>query len=167
MGSIYRRIERHCTKCRKRLTRTADRMACIAAGHTVDERTSTIWHIKYVRARKQYDESSGSDRKKVAVALLRDREGDIGRGGPITPQVGRITFEEAADDMLGEYRTNRRKTVDNLERRIRLHLAPVFGGWRLINITSSDVTKFIEKRQLAGAANGQINLELASLKRMF
>lgn len=167
MGSIYRRIERHCTTCRKRLTRTADRMACREAGHTIEERQSNIYWIKYVRAGRGYDESSRSKRRKDAAALLQEREGDIARGRPITPRIGKVTFEESADGILADYRTNGKRSLDAVERRLRLHLAPYFGGWRMANITTADVTKYIDKRQTDGARNGQINLELANLKKMF
>ena len=35
--------------------------------------------------------------------------------------MGRTTFDECADDMVTEYHTNRRKTVENLERRLAAH----------------------------------------------
>lgn len=209
MGSIYRRIERHCITCRKRLTRTADREACIASGHAVEERQSTIYHIKYVRAGKGYDESSGSQRRKDAVALLRDREGDIGRGKPVTPQIGKTTYDDCASDLLADYTTNGKRSYATVERRVRKHLTPYFTGWRMANITTADVRAYIVQRQttpsvvvrtakpekrkqaynrkqpdgttkvfpaqlipasekeLRGASNGEINRELALLKRMF
>ena len=44
---------------------------------------------------------------------------------------------------------------------------PFFGGRRMATITTADVRRFVDQRQAAGAANGEINRELASLKRMY
>jgi len=51
--------------------------------------------------------------------------------------------------------------------RVRKHLAPFFGGRRAHEVTSADVRDFIAHRKGQGAANGEINLELAALKRAF
>ena len=74
---------------------------------------------------------------------------------------------------------NGRRSVDELERRIRLHLLPYFGGRRLSSITTADVNAFILKRQkdvmVVGEdderherrySNGEINRELTTLKRI-
>jgi len=49
--------------------------------------------------------------------MLRDREGDVEKGVPINPKVGRVTFEEAATDFLNDYEINHRKTYKNALRR--------------------------------------------------
>ena len=197
MGSIYRRVERFCTTCKsgqgRRLAKTAEREACVAAGHKVEERQSPVYWIKYTRAGKGYNESSGSSRKKDAVVLLQEREGDIVRGKPVTPQVGRLTFEDAAADLLADYKTNGKRSITVVTRRIEKHLTPFFSGWRMANITTSDVRTYIARRQTTDtvlikkaytvllpdgsqekhaeqrrpASNAEINRELALLKRMF
>lgn len=78
-----------------------------------------------------------------------------------------------------EYAVNGRRSADELERRIRLHLLPYFGGRRLSSITTADVNAFILKRQkdvmVVGEdderqerrySNGEINRELTTLKRI-
>jgi hypothetical protein len=47
------------------------------------------------------------------------------------------------------------------------HLAPHFAGRLLANITTAEVRSFTLARQQAGASNGEINRDLAALKRMF
>src|SRR5438552_1073004 len=54
-----------------------------------------IWWIRYRRAGKSYYESSESARKGDAVDLLRRREGKIAEGVPVTPKMGRLTFDDA------------------------------------------------------------------------
>ena len=106
-------------------------------------------------------------------------EGDIAHGLPVNPKLNRIRFDEAADDLKTEYAVNGRRSADELERRIRLHLLPCFGGRRLAAITTADVNAFILKRQkdvmVVGEgderqerrySNGEINRELTTLKRI-
>ena len=125
-----------------------------------------LW-IKYYRNGKAYRESSGSAKESDAKRLLRLREGDIARGVPITPKVGRMKFDELADDVVNDYLINGRRSLKQLEIRFRLHLLPFFGGKRAAAITTSDIRKFIAKRQEAGASNATVNRELESLKRAF
>ena len=126
-----------------------------------------IWWIRYYRAGKRHEESSGGTRKQDAKALLAVREGDIAKGVPVSAKVGRLRFEEAAEDLLNDYRTNGKRSLDEVARRVRLYLAPVFGMRRMTQITTADVRAYIATRQDAGAANGTINRELSALKRMF
>lgn len=153
------------------------------------------WWIRYYRNGRRYEESSASNKESDAKALLRIREGDIERGVPITPKAGRIRFDEAAEDLLNDYRTNHKRTLDDVAHRIKKHLAPFFDGRRMAAITTSDVRAYIASRQaarsidhigftftardgtkrtvpahrrdVAGVSNGQINRELTALKRMF
>ena len=159
------------------------------------KRRHRIWWIRYYRDGKRYEESTGSEKESEARALLKRREGDIERGAAVTSKVGRVRFEEAAYDVINDYRTNRRRSLDDVERRIEKHLAPFFGGRRLASITTTDVREYIVKRQgdktvsikphsftgrdgklrhvpeqqrtVLGVSNGEINRELTALKRMF
>ena len=81
------------------------------------------------------------------ITLLKLREGDIAHGLPVNPKLNRIRFDEAAEDLKIEYAVNGRRSADELERRIRLHLVPCFGGRRLSSITTADVIAFILQRQ--------------------
>lgn len=125
------------------------------------------WWIKYYQGGRPVRESTGTTKETVARRLLRAREGDVEKGIPIVPQMGKITFEDAADDLLNDYKTNGKHTRDDTERRIKLHLTPVFKGKRLISITTADIRAFAAARQEAGAKNATINRELSALKRMF
>jgi integrase len=152
------------------------------------------WWIRYYRAGKRYEESARSAKKGVALALLKSREGD-GAGGRVTPKVSRFRFEEAAADLLNDYRTNGKRSTDSLEQKIHLHLQPWFGGRRMTSITTSDIRAYVAKRQgdteiihrpytitlkngtvrqvperrrpIAGVSNAEINRELTILKRIF
>ncbi|MCC7177053.1 MAG: site-specific integrase [Acidobacteria bacterium] len=154
-----------------------------------------IWWIRYYRSGRRYEESSGSTKKGDARDLLRRREGAVADGIPVTPKIGRIRFEEAAADVINDYRVNRKRSLDEVERRIDKHLLPYFGGRRLATITTVDVRAYVAQRQaerevvrkayaltlrdgtvrrmpeqrraVSGVSNGEINRELTILKRIF
>jgi integrase len=139
-----------------------------------------VWWIKYYRNGRGMRESSHSTKEGDARRLLKLREGDIEHGLPVDPKLNRIRFEEAAEDLKTEYALNGRRSADELERRIRLHLMPHFAGRRLAAIATTEINKFILTRQakviVAGDgddrkerrfSNGEINRELTTLKRIF
>src|SRR5688500_16414926 len=95
------------------------------------------WWIRYSRNGKRYEESSHSDKKQVARDLLRRREGAIAEGVPVTSRINRFRFDEAAADLTTEYKVNKRRSLDELERRIEKHLTPFFGGRRMASITTA------------------------------
>ena len=111
------------------------------------KRRGQIWWIRYYKNGRRYEESSGSTKEAAAKGLLRLREGDIERGVAMTPKVGRIRFNEAAADVLNDYRTNRKRSLDDVERRIELHLKPFFGNRRMASITTADIREYIDSRQ--------------------
>ena len=154
-----------------------------------------IWWIRYYKNGRRHEESAGSTKESDAKSLLRLREGDIERGVAITPKVGRIRFDEAVKDVINDYRTNRKRSLDDVERRIERHLKPFFGNRRMASITTADVREYIDSRQkettivrraftftardgtprqvpeqrrtITGVSNAEINRELTALKRMF
>jgi integrase len=128
---------------------------------------SSVWWIKYYQNGKPIRESSGSDKETAAKDLLKTREGDVVRGVPITPKVGRMKFSELAEDVVNDYKANGRRTLNDLESRLKLHINPVFGEMRAATIATSRITKFIADRRAAEASNGEINRELTVIKRAF
>ncbi len=83
-----------------------------------------VWWLRYYRNGKREEESSGSTKKKAAIDLLRLREGDISKGLPVTASISRLRFDDAVDDVKTDYRVNGKRSLDDVERRITLHLMP-------------------------------------------
>jgi site-specific recombinase XerD len=166
MGTVYRRQVRFCTTCDRRLDTIVAQHACATAGHAIERRDQAIWWVRYQVQGRPQCVSSHSTRKADAKQLLREREHRVDTGAPITATVGRVTFEEAAADLLNDYRTNRRRSLRVVELRVKKHLTPVFGHRRLMSITTSDARAFAARRQAAGASNASINRDLMCLKRM-
>jgi hypothetical protein len=138
------------------------------------------WWVKYYQGGRAVRESTGTTKDATARRFLRSREGDVEKGLPITPKVGRVTFEDAAKDIINDYTANRRRSLDGLERRIEKHLAPCFRGRRLASISTADIRAYIAKRKADATVTGkgddqktrpvsdaEINHELKTLKRMF
>ena len=167
MGSLYRRQVRFCTTCNRRRDTTAARQACEAAGHAIEIREQPIWWIKYFVGGRAQCVSSESRKKTDALDMLKDREGKVVNGAPLTAKVGKLRFEEAAKDLLNDYRTNGKRSLTTIEYRVEKHLKPFFGGRRMSTIGTADIRTFVARRQTAGASNGSINRELTALKRMF
>ena len=71
-----------------------------------------IWWVRYYRDGGRHEESSHRDKLENAARLLKVREGDVARGLPVTPKIGRLRFDEAADDVLNDYRVNGKRSLD-------------------------------------------------------
>jgi integrase len=126
-----------------------------------------IWWIRYSRNGQRFAESARTRKRAEAAELLKLREGDIAKGLKVSPKMNRLRFEDAAQDIVAEYTINGRSTLAHVVRRLKLHLTPFFGYRRMAEITTADVRAFTQSRLKVGAANAEINRELAVLKRMY
>ena len=98
---------------------------------------------------------------------LRRRDRTLARRTAVTPQPGRLTFHAAIREVLDDYRMNRKRSLPDVARHVRLHLRPFFGRHRMAAITTADVRRYVARRQREGAKNATINRELSVLKRAF
>jgi integrase len=62
---------------------------------------------------------------------------------------------------------NGRRSLRDLNRRIKMHLTPYFYGKRACQISTADIRRFALMRQEGGASNAEINRELAIVRRAF
>ncbi len=85
----------------------------------------------------------------------------------LTPSLHPLTFRAATREVLDDYRMNRKRSLVDVQRHVRLHLEPFFGRRRMAAITTADVRRYAAQRQDEGAKNATINRELAVLKRAF
>ena len=130
-------------------------------------RRGRIWWIRYYRNGRRHEESARTEKKTEAERLLKLREGDVARGVPISPKVGRLRFEDAAEDLTREYRVNGRRSLVTLTIRLTRNLTPFFTGRRMAAITTADMRAYTAARLQAGAAAATVNRELAVVKRMY
>src|SRR5688572_3778013 len=106
-----------------------------------------IWWLRWYVNGVRQEESSSSTSKTVARDQLRRKLGAVASGEPVTARIGRFRFDDAAKNLLTDYRVNDRRSIDEAGRRIRLHLEPHFGGRRMAAITTDDVLAYIEHRR--------------------
>jgi len=135
-------------------------------GSVLRMRGSSVLWIKYHRNGKPVRESAHTTKIKDAEKLLRQRLAAISTGTYVGPKLEKTRVSELADDLIREYRINRRKSIDDLEARWKLHIEPFFGALRAVEVTSQLVARYIDARQQEEAENATINRELAALKRM-
>ncbi len=128
------------------------------------KRGNVFW-LKYYRAGKPYFESSKSTKESDAKRLLKLREGQISENRFPGLKIEKVRFEELAQDLIEDYKTNGKKSLDRAERSIN-NLKKYLEGIRIIDIDTGRINQYILKRQDEGAENGTINRELAALKRM-
>ena len=125
-----------------------------------------FWWITYYRNGKEFFESSKSVKEADAKRLLRLREGQIAEGKFPGLKVEKVSFEELSGDLIRDYQINGKRSLIRVKQCL-FHLQKDFGGRKAVNITSDKIDVYIYRRQAEKAANGTINNELASLKRMF
>jgi integrase len=125
-----------------------------------------LW-IKYSVNGKPFQESAKTANPKEAERKRKRRLGQIAAGMFHGLKPERVRVEELAQDMLRDYRINGRKSLSHAEFRWGLHLKPVFGHLRVIQVTTEALNRYVDARQQHGASNATINRELALLKRAF
>jgi|SRR5271170_7695206 len=111
---------------------------------------SPVWWLKYSRHGKAYRESSQTTDKRKAEKQLRSRLAQIATNTFAGPQAERIKVQELADDLIREYKINARKSLDDLQTRWALHLMPVFGWMRAMDVTSEYIARYVDARQEQG-----------------
>jgi integrase len=132
----------------------------------VYRRGKTFW-LKYYRDGVPIRESAETTKEGEARKLLKRREGDVERGVPLSPKVGRVTVAEGLDGVIVDYTVNAMRSLAGMQRRVRKHLEPFFRGRRMSSVQTDDVQRYVAHRQDEGASNATINRELAALKRAF
>ncbi len=87
-----------------------------------------FFYIRYydLRGRRRL-ESTHSDDRTDAEKLLRKRLS--AKDGGVLPEaaIGSLTLKEATDDLIADYKTNKRKSLRDVQGKITMHLLPFFG----------------------------------------
>jgi integrase len=126
---------------------------------------SAIWWLSYYNNGKRVRESSGTENKRQAEDLLKEREGRVVTGQPILPRADKVRYEEVRDDLLAYYATYGTRDLSEAKGRLA-HLDPFFAQRRVASLGPTEVTAYVKHRQGELAANGTINRELATLSKM-
>lgn len=81
-------------------------------------RTCRTWTIRYFRNGRAHQEATEMVRKGDADRLLKQREGDIAKGVAVSPAYLKLTFDEAAQDVVNDYKANGKRSLVVVQRRI-------------------------------------------------
>ena len=129
----------------------------------------SIWWVRYydLRGLRRFESSKSTDREE-AEKLLRKRLTAKDAGLQPDAAIGKLTVKDALADVENDYKTNGKKSLKDVQGKIRLHLLPHFGEHRkMTTITTAALREFVATRQEAEASNAGINRELAVLRRAF
>lgn len=127
---------------------------------------SAVWWLRFYRNGAVIRESTETKKEKVAKELLRQREGDVSRGIPLTSRTNRCTIVELLADVVNDYKVNQRRTIKDAMRRVR-YLTEAFGERKAASITGADVRAYAAKRLETGLSNASVNHELKCLGKAF
>ncbi len=115
-----------------------------------------IWWIAYKHPDgSRTSESTGTERRPVALRLLRKRLGAGANNLPVIARAEQVTFYDAAQMVINDFVANHaadatEKSVEKQlaveKRRISKHLSAYFGTRKLVGITTGDVTAYKAKR---------------------
>ena len=133
--------------------------------HLQAGRSKFLW-IEYYKDGRQFLESTRSEGEDYAKRLLKLREDEIAQGKPPAVLYDRIRFDELLEDLITDYKINKRKNLYILDL-IVARLKKEFGGLKATQINTTRISAFVEKRLKEGRANATINRELAAMKRAF
>ena len=129
-------------------------------------RNKTYW-IQFSRDGKPYRESSHSELKSVAKALLKRRESEMHTGDFVEPDTRKITVADLYEALIADYERNDRDTTPWVISRWNSRLKPVFGHLRAAQVTTAQLNKYIDDQREAGWENATINRDMMALRTAF
>jgi integrase len=130
---------------------------------------SRFWWIAPTIRGVQVPQSSGETDHALAERKLKILEGKIASNSAITPRTDRGSFAALLEPVKTDYKIKRRRSEEDLIRRIDKHLVPALGHLPAGKITSTVIADYVLDRQRGKhpAANATINRELAIIKRAY
>lgn len=134
------------------------------------QRRGDAWRISYRAEGKRYFETFQS--QEQAQRELACRLADAARGIPVSSAPNMVLFGELAAEVIREYRMNGRRSIEDLKRRFRLRINPVFAQRKAASITTPELNAYIARRRqekFRGVlpSNGTINRELEAIRHVF
>jgi integrase len=131
---------------------------------SIYKRGAVFW-IQYYRNGKPYRETAKTKKESEAKRFLKLREGEIANGKIPGIHFDKVRFNDLSDDFLADYRINEKKSLDRAELSVR-QLKTFFDNFRVPEITTPMIQKYIEQRLSDKKSNATINRELSALKRI-
>jgi integrase len=126
----------------------------------------SIWWIQYNHLGQTRRESSESTKRPVAVALLKRRHEELGKGRP-AHEAEKVLLSDLKALIEGDYRINDRRSSKRLTQ-CWAHVESFFGASeKATSITAPRLALYVTSRTDKGAAPATVKNELSALKRAF
>jgi integrase len=130
-------------------------------------RRASTWTLRYYNplTGRRVEESTGTNDRRQAAALLRKRLVEIDEGR--APIASRTTLADLERFVVTDYEQHRRHTTDLVRAYFR-RLAAFFGArTRAVEIDEGRIAEYRTRRLSEGAAPATVNREMALLRRAF
>ena len=111
-----------------------------------------FWWTRYHWREKPVRESTGEEDRAKAQQAADKRRAKLDANVPVVPRMDTIRFREIRDDLVTYYAATGKRKIREVLPRLK-HLDECFGGWRVVEVTPAEITKYLKARQDAGAAN--------------
>ena len=142
-------VQRKCSRCRRSVP--AGARAC-----PVCASRNAAWVARYMGPDHREHSRSGFTRKSDAENYAAAQETDKHRGAWIDPALGRITFDQWADEWLCLKAARKPKTRAGYVAILGKHLRPRFGHYPIAGIRPEDVSRFVAELQASGMGSSTI-----------
>jgi hypothetical protein len=93
-------------------------------------KTTSTWWIGYSVHGKAFRENAHTEKKAVAVQLLKQKIADVGAGKPVGPQVERTTLDDLLAMVEADYKANGRRSLKRVQAAAK-HLRDYYDGVRV------------------------------------
>lgn len=129
-------------------------------------RRGKIWWVSYMLDGEQQNESTGSEERKDAAALLKKRNGEIAAKRALGAKSRVLMVPDLLDMLEKHYIEQERRSVADLAGKIKA-LKAEFKGVRAAEFGSEHIARLKASMRREKAANATINRYLAVLRRAF
>jgi hypothetical protein len=137
--------------------------SAVKAPSTCHTHNSRNWW-KFSVGGRPIQQSANTEKKREAQDFLKNEILKYANGDAVP--TGKVTVDSLYDVLLADYRING-KAIEWAERVRNIHLKAFFGGTQAKNVGTETLSRYIEMRLKAKAANATINRELSLLQRSF
>jgi integrase len=134
---------------------------------TREVKTSGVYWMQWSVGGKTYRDSTNTSRHGEAVAKLKAKLAEIGRGHIVGPEQKRVTLSTLAQHYLADYEVRGLRSLDTAQGRVA-HLTEFFGKEsKALSIKTDSIRAYQLRRKQEGAEAATINRETSALARMF
>ena len=120
-----------------------------------------VWWVDYYHNGRELRESSGSNDRRKAEQLLRERLRKAGTPEFVGPAAQRLTFDDLAAMYLTDYRINAKRSLRDAKRNVE-QLRTAFGFDRAMSITADRIAAYASRRLEDRMSAASVNRELAA-----